>query len=106
MLQGLQTGVPASLNALSFTPQMMLAAQGLQQGIPQQNLQYLASLGLPLAQTFGTQTGTNTGTAGQSGAQSGQQIGNTQTTVDPSLMNQALGWSQVFSNLFGGGGKK
>lgn len=104
MLQGLTTGVPSSLNALSFTPQMMLAAQGLQQGIPQQNLQYLASLGLPLAQTFGTQTGTTSGTAGQSGAQSGTNIGQTNTTIDPSALQQALGWSQVFSNLFGGGG--
>jgi len=110
ILQGITTGVPSSLNALSFTPQMMLAAQSLQQGIPQQNLQYLASLGLPLAQAFGTQTGTNTGTANQTGTQTsnqiqqGQNLGQTNTTNNPSLLQDALGWSQVFSNLFGGQG--
>jgi hypothetical protein len=104
ILQGIITGVPGSMNALNYTPQALLAAQGLQQGIPQQNLQYLASLGLPLAQAFGTQTGTTGGNAAQQGAQFGTQTGNQQTTVNPSALQQALGWSQVFGNLFGGQG--
>jgi hypothetical protein len=104
ILQGIITGVPGSMNALNYTPQALLAAQGLQQGIPQQNLQYLASLGLPLAQAFGTQTGTTGGNAAQQGAQFGTQTGNQQTTGNPSALQQALGWSQIFGNLFGGQG--
>jgi hypothetical protein len=62
-------------------------------------LQFLASLGLPLSQAFGTQTGTTSGTAGQQGAQYGNQIGNATTTINPSLLQNVQGWAQVFGNL-------
>jgi hypothetical protein len=105
ILQGITTGAPAAMNALTYGPQATLAAGNLQQGIPQQNLQYLASLGLPLAQTFGTQTGATTGNAAQQGAQFTQQGGqgttSGTTTSNPSALQQALGWSQIFGNLFG-----
>jgi hypothetical protein len=110
ILQGMTTGVPTSMNALTYGPQALLTAGNLQQGIPQQNLQYLASLGLPLAQAFGTQTGTTAGNAAQQGAQFTQQGGtgtiSGTTTSNPSALQQALGWSQIFKNLFpqGAGG--
>lgn len=56
-------GVGGIAGALADEPfQKQLAVEGLERGIPQQNLGWLSSLGIPIAGIGGTQSGTSTST--------------------------------------------
>jgi hypothetical protein len=86
------TGVDAATAALSArdSPYNQLLNIGqIQRGVPQQVLGFLGSLGVPIAGLGGTRTGTQQGTM--------------QVTNNPSILQQAQGWSNVFGNLAGGG---
>lgn len=84
-------GVTASQDALSakdYAPTQTLQLEQLRRGIPAQALGLLANIGVPIAGLGSQSSGTST------------------TTTQMSPLQQALGWSQVGSNLFGGGGSQ
>jgi hypothetical protein len=81
------------LTAAAQPYQNLFNAGTLQQQIPQQNLGFLAQLGVPIAGLGGTTTATSTG----------QQTGNINATYNPSVVQQAQGWANVFGNLFPSG---
>jgi hypothetical protein len=95
-------GINSASSALAAAQQpfqQLLNIGNIQQQIPQQGLGFLASLGIPIAGLGGTTTGatTGTGTGASTGSMTG--TGNVSTTANASPLQQALGWSQVFSNL-------
>jgi hypothetical protein len=80
------TAATNALNAANWGPQSVIAAQELGQSIPAQNLGLLAQMGIPLA-------GLNTTTSG---------TGTSNTTSNPSLLQQITGIGGLFSSGAGG----
>jgi hypothetical protein len=80
--QGINS-VSAGLNAQNAGANSTLAAEAQRLGIPLQNLGMLANIGIPIAGLGSQSSGTS----------------NTQNQMSP--VQEALGWSGVFKNLFG-----